>query len=266
MDEYLAVSSSECKPSPNDCKQPNSFAYLKCLYLSECELIAPKIRLDSCNQQISNYLHVEYQCIPVNSTLIRSHSCRNFVPSFQNYPNGFIVSPGYPTYDANSHECYNTAKPRDGYGYKVYIVDIALSNYNDSKCIDDYVEINQIRLCSSIGPTLFYNGKINEEIKISYESFKNENSNTSGLKGFKIYFEEYQQKILTTSTRVSITTTEEVKHHKHVSSEWIYIGICVAIGCFIIVITVFAIIRRRLSIRNQSKEAVSYVKNPNFRN
>jgi hypothetical protein len=197
-EEHLVHNGEGCKHTLNECKQPTDLAYKRCLARSECDIYVTKFPLARCQNQLLDYLDVEFQCVPASKSTLMTYTClgdeRNMI--ITGATNGFISSPSYPNYISEIKDCKLSLTPREGYGYKVYIIDLAMNDPVNNSCSIDFVDINGNVLCAIDEPRLLLitDGKMpfNHTLSINHQSPDDSFDSTSeSIRGFKFYFEEY---------------------------------------------------------------------------
>jgi hypothetical protein len=151
---------------------------------------------------------------------VRTFTCQD--GKIDKAQNGFITSPKYPFYTLGEN-CKLDIVPADGFGYRFYMIDLALSPrflehvsniqvFRDDKisiffisCYQDLLMIDQEILCESERARYLY--KSTGQSTLQYKTLEKLNDSVEtldSLRGFKIYFEAYSLAD-DTSTRPTFT-------------------------------------------------------------
>lgn len=255
LKEHLISSKTQCQFDQTECTEPSSLVTTECAGKRRCNVYLPRLEISNCVSRHANGLEFNYQCvpdIPVGTTNI--FTCENKV--IDKVKNGFIQSSKYPSY-ITGQNCDWTITPPDQYGYKFYVVDMALSE----SCYDDLVLLDDIIMCEKETPRLIY-----KSIKPSTMRYKtldklNNSALADQLRGFRIYFEAYSlnekttTKLVTTATRTTPSFTKLLKSNK-TSNLYIY-GLIFGLSAIALVVLLMFFSYRRCNL-DTSKMTIKF--------
>jgi len=192
----LAVSRTHsCNYSSDDCFEEHTYLHGSCAGKSSCSFFVPLISLLKCNNSISNYFYVEYQCIPTKPKLNLNICLQSNL--LEKIDGGAIISS--EGYISEYKDCKIDLQSGDSShnGFSVYIVMLNLPEQN-LQCNDNnpYIEIedSQIgitRLCGNSHTHKLFETCSNI-IQIRYKNL-NISTNSIQYKGFHLYIESIEK-------------------------------------------------------------------------
>ncbi len=122
--EKLVSTGNGCAHSSKECRAPTDFLMNLCTMKNTCNIYFPETEITGCGVKYADLLEYEYQCIPTEVDQIKKEfSCGS--SDVITDENGFLSSPGYPSYDMQKN-CNMTIKLPDTKGAKLFILDLAL--------------------------------------------------------------------------------------------------------------------------------------------
>ncbi|CAF1519079.1 unnamed protein product [Adineta ricciae] len=152
----------------------------------QCTVYATKKKLSQCNNQNSNYIHIEYNCVPVqmDDASKEYNICNNNTKITSD--SGIIKSPGYPSqFQATTSECYRTIHVPNNKTLNLWLSDLYISSAEN--CLRNYVYVtNSIQNYRHCGYKRYaYPYLCSSTIRIQYYA----STTASFYRGMRIYYE-----------------------------------------------------------------------------
>ncbi|XP_013383791.1 uncharacterized protein LOC106154093 isoform X3 [Lingula anatina] len=199
---YGLSASGKCNYTEGDCHVTEDTPY-SCVGQSHCGINLPSgdygRYIPHC-KQYSNYIQVEYECIPVDWSvdICDEHKDKLFTQ------NGYIHSPRYPSNYPSNKDCELHIIVNPGQKIKLLALDLHIQDANGSDCEDTLYIHDNLRgstLCGSRQNDLIFTTMANELI-LRFKS----GVNNGRRKGLWLYFEAFPP-METTQNPTSIPTT-----------------------------------------------------------
>ncbi|CAF1053199.1 unnamed protein product [Rotaria sp. Silwood1] len=200
-----ASQTGDCTFSSNDCVEDRTKIYNTCAGKTLCYISTSAQSMKSCNGTKSNYVYVEYQCIPTRPKLI-SDICSS-TDSSEKVEGGAIISS--LNYTSESRTCKLQLQTSESLGsqsykaFKIYILTLNLPirptlrdqgaqcSENDPSIEIDDPEAGVTRLCGN-SHARYLLETCSNTIEIRYKNLI-VNTDTTKYKGFEIYLESIQR-------------------------------------------------------------------------
>lgn len=213
---------SVCDYTSNDCTSEAFIVHQTCAGKQSCSItFINEVQLLECQNQIANYLFVDYQCLPTIAIASNNgSSCTGQIDHAAGI-SGTLISPSYPTY--TQAQCTNnTLSSLVGSDLVIYLylldLNIGPANIATGDCSNDYLLLsyqcnNQLydeRLCGAQSTRLLFSTCTpSDHIFISY-NLLNQGSQTQG--GFALLYHLMRKSdpVTSVSTPLISTTTQKV--------------------------------------------------------
>ncbi|CAF0779245.1 unnamed protein product [Didymodactylos carnosus] len=154
-----------------------------------CLVYASSKKLPQCDDKNNNYLHIEYQCVPIimqDSTKVYG-VCQNSDTDITS-DHGIIISPGYPTqFQTTTNECFRSIHVPDNKLIQLWLTDLYIGSSPSQDCPKDHVlvvdSVSTYRHCNI--KRFAYPLLCSSSIIIQYYA----TTNSVVYKGMRLYFE-----------------------------------------------------------------------------
>ena len=131
----------ECSYEPGDCIMDGMSSITCSGDLNTCSLYFTKKRLTQCNDQESQYFHLEYDCVPIemddpSKVYDICQSSGNFTSE-----HGIIKSPGYPSsVTPTTIDCFRAIHIPDNKTLRLWLTDLYIGSLS-TNCADDHLYV-----------------------------------------------------------------------------------------------------------------------------
>lgn len=183
----ISQTPSLCVYTPGDCIA-DAVSSVSCLIDSnQCSFYATKRKLSQCNDQLSSYFHIEYDCVPtlMNDTSKNYQICQDNTEITTD--NGIIRSPGYPSpFQTTTSECFRAIHVPNTKIIRLWLTDLFIGS-TSTNCADDHVYVvDNIRTYRHCGHRRYaYPYLCSSTIMIQYLV----KTNLLAYRGMRMYFE-----------------------------------------------------------------------------
>ncbi|XP_013400825.1 uncharacterized protein LOC106166724 [Lingula anatina] len=126
----------KCTYCPDDCTDESkdimvAYDWTKCTGMVNCTTYVMQASMPNCQNTYSDYLHLEYMCIPRTSVFDICANDEKWVTE------GYIRTPNYPNHYGPSHACKCTLEATWGdSGVELEIYELLLERDADGECTD----------------------------------------------------------------------------------------------------------------------------------
>ena len=183
----VARTANLCSYTPGDCTADTMGTVICTTDSTTCSVFASKKRLPQCNDEMSSYIKIEYDCVPIllpdparvydvcdNSSNISTDS-------------GLIRSPGYPTqYQPTTSECLRAIIVPKEKTIRLWLSGLYIGS-TATNCADDYIyvtdSVQTFRFCGS--KRFAYPYLCSSTILIQYLA----TATLSSYRGLRMYFD-----------------------------------------------------------------------------
>ena len=183
----VAQIAGSCTYTPGDCIA-DAMSIVTCLTDNvQCNMYAVKKNLPQCNDRSNNYVHIEYDCVPISmdDSTQEYNVCQNNTEITSD--RGIIKSPGYPTqFQTTPSECFRYIHVANNKAIRLWLSDLYIG-VSGTNCANDHVfvvdSIQTHKHCGS--KRIFFPTLCSSTIIIQYKI----TSGFSNYRGMRMYFE-----------------------------------------------------------------------------
>ncbi|CAM4856377.1 unnamed protein product [Rotaria socialis] len=150
----VARIAGSCAYTPGDCVADAMSAITCTTDAVFCNVFATRKRLPQCNDQFNDYLHVEFDCVPLSmdDPANEYNVCQNGTDITSDY--GILKSPGYPTqFQTTTAECFRSIQVPRNKTIRLWLTDLYIGSLLGN-CVNDHVyvvdSIQTYRHCSRV--------------------------------------------------------------------------------------------------------------------
>ncbi|CAF0759624.1 unnamed protein product [Didymodactylos carnosus] len=187
LKKLIKEQEGSCVYSTGDCIA-DAISSITCLTDGvTCIVFASKKNLPTCENKLSNYLHIEYQCVPIimqDTSKVYDVCQTGDITS----DHGIITSPGYPTqFQTTTNECLRAIHVPDNKLIQLWLTDLYIGSSPSQNCQKDHVlvvdSVANHRHCSMKRFT--YPTLCSTTIFIQYYA----TTTSTSYRGMRLYFE-----------------------------------------------------------------------------
>ncbi|CAM4895743.1 unnamed protein product, partial [Rotaria socialis] len=150
----VAQIAGSCAYTPGDCVADAMSAIACTTDAVFCNIFVKRKKLPQCNDNFNDYLHVEYDCVPLSmeDPAKEYNICQNSAGLIGDY--GILKSPGYPTqFQTTTAECFRSIQVPRNKTIRLWLTDLYIGSLLGN-CVNDHVyvvdSIQTYRHCSRV--------------------------------------------------------------------------------------------------------------------
>jgi hypothetical protein len=199
----VAQTPGQCAYKPGDCVA-DAMSIAICIGDAiQCSIYGVRKKLPQCNDQYSSYVHIEYDCVPIemDNSSKEYNVCQNGTDITTDH--GIIKSPGYPSpFQTTTWECFSAIHVPDDKTIRLWLSDLYIGS-TGTNCASDHVYVvDSVQTYKHCGLQRYvYPYLCSSTIIIQYLA----TSNFATYKGMRMYFEIIDRPEIDYCPQVSVT-------------------------------------------------------------